>query len=203
MRCCFDGLPSFGSVDSTRRPHSNSMVLSDGNAPIYRHKFLWRTKNRRSDPSEIEHLISNENFAIPKIWLPSASISIDLSILRSRLRDKSFAWASEKHRQHRWFNDQRAGLCLRQIRFSHGAKWKALISRYITPIPLSGATWRWTGQSIPDSLPLRIPVKTARDGRGSFGDEPGTGCRARTPRQATATRHNHARLPAPAPAGLP
>ena len=59
---------------------------------IYRHKFLRRTKNRRSDPSEIEHLISKENFAIPKIWLPSASISIDLSILRSHLRDKSFAW---------------------------------------------------------------------------------------------------------------
>jgi hypothetical protein len=33
---------------------------------IYRHKFLRRTKNRRSDPLEIAQLISKEDFSIPE-----------------------------------------------------------------------------------------------------------------------------------------
>ena len=48
-------------------PHSHSIILSHGNALIYRHKLLPRTtKNRLADPSEISALDSKANFDDPR-----------------------------------------------------------------------------------------------------------------------------------------
>ena len=47
------------------------------------------------------------------------------------------------------------------ISFSHGAKWKALINRYIGTIPVKGDASGPAEQSIPGMPPSRDPVRTA------------------------------------------
>jgi hypothetical protein len=48
-----------------------------------------------------------------------------------------------------------------EISFSQGAKWKALISKYIGTIPLSGDASCAAEQSISDGPPPRTPVSSA------------------------------------------
>jgi len=56
--------------------------------------------------------------------------------------------------------DRRTPLRRLEISFSQGAEWKALISKYIGTIPLSGDA-RATEQSISAGRPSRAPVSSA------------------------------------------
>jgi len=47
------------------------------------------------------------------------------------------------------------------ISLSHGAEWKALISKYIATIPVNGDAWRAAEHNIADAPPSWIPVSSA------------------------------------------
>jgi len=72
------------------------------------------------------------------------TIGTNRSIFDSRCNDAASAHAAEKYRQRPWYkpicDDRRAALRRREISFSQGAEWNALISAYIGAIPLSGDT---------------------------------------------------------------
>ena len=57
--------------------------------------------------------------------------------------------------------DRQAAVRRLEISFSQGAKWKALISRYIGTIPLSGDASCAAEQSMSAELPPRTPVSSA------------------------------------------
>jgi hypothetical protein len=58
-------------------------------------------------------------------------------------------------------DDRRAPLPCRKISFSHGAEWKALISKYIGAIPVSGDASCAAEQSMSGMAPPWIPVSGA------------------------------------------
>jgi hypothetical protein len=66
-------------------------------------------------------------------------------------------------------DDRRAPLPCRKISFSHGAEWKALISKYIETIPVSGDASCVAEQSMSGEPPPWIPVKQRHDCEGWRG----------------------------------
>ena len=69
-----------------------------------------------------------------------------------------------------------------KIRFSHGAEWKALISKYIETIPVKGDASCAAEQSVPGMPRARIPVSRAMIAKvGAAASDiqsaaPSTGC---------------------------
>src|SRR5262245_49615299 len=87
--------------------------------------------------------------------------------------------------------DRRARLRRLEISFSQGAEWKALISKYIGTIPLSGDASCAAEQSISGGPPPRMPVSSAMIAKA--------GAAARH-RQSAAPKASALPLPALAPA---
>jgi hypothetical protein len=146
--------------------HSHSIVLIYGNALTRQRKFFLHTvENRLYDPSEICALDFKREFLRSAICSVSATVGIDRSIFGSRRNDP----LSVQRRKNtvsangtRPFCDAgRAPLRQREISFSQGAEWKALISRYIGTIPLSGDAPCAAEQSIFDMLPPSTPASSA------------------------------------------
>ena len=78
-------------------PHSHSIILSDGNALIFRCNFFLRTrKNRLPDPSEICALDFKAEFRQFGICSVSATIGINWSILFVVGRDSVVGSAVKK-----------------------------------------------------------------------------------------------------------
>ena len=73
--------------------------------------------------------------------------------------------AAQKYRRRERYttswDDLRAMLPPAKIRFSHGAEWKALISKYIETIPVSGDASCVAEQSMSGEPPPWIPVSSA------------------------------------------
>jgi hypothetical protein len=72
------------------------------------------------------------------------TIGANRSVFVSRRNDAASAHAAGKYRQREWrkpiCDDPRAALRRREISFSQGAEWNALMSTYIGTIPPSGDT---------------------------------------------------------------
>jgi hypothetical protein len=83
--------------------------------------------------------------------------------------------------------DRWAPLFRREISFSHGPKWKALINEYINNIPLSANPFPAVEQSISGLLPPRIPIskamiaKVGAAARDIHSAAPGTGYASLSP----------------------
>ena len=74
------------------------------------------------------------------------------------------AAAQQYHRRERYrslWHDLLAMLPPRKMRFSHGAEWKALISRYIETIPVKGDASCAAEQSVLGMPRACIPVSSA------------------------------------------
>ena len=73
--------------------------------------------------------------------------------------------AAQKYRRRERYrtswDDLRAMLPPAKIRFSHGAEWKALISKYIETIPVKGDASCAAEQSVSGMPRARIPVSRA------------------------------------------
>src|SRR6185437_4584290 len=76
--------------------------------------------------------------------LAGAEMAVAKANFSALVNSCASAHAAERYRQRQWYkpirDDRRAMLRRREISFSQGAEWNALISTYIGTIPLGGDT---------------------------------------------------------------